>query len=178
MNKASFKIEIVSFQSSGLYAILVWKTVKKVNTHIQAPSMHQLFLIHLLFLFNISILSFFTLILFPNSATRAHSHQHILCPSSSPPPPPSQISDEWTCLCSVSYRLSTQQAGRRSKHYLLNKDHILISTTKSIQSKIQSKISLQENIIRSLPILHPAPLFRNKGWRSLVFCCQTSVVTT
>lgn len=163
MNKASFKIEIVSFQSSGLYAILVWKTVKKVNTHIQAPSMHQLFLIHLLFLFNISILSFFTLILFPNSATRAHSHQHILCPSSSPPPPPSQISDEWTCLCSVSYRLSTQQAGSRNKHYLLNKDHILISTTKSIQSKIQSKISLQENIIRSLPILHPAPLFRNKG---------------
>ena len=60
MSKASFKIEIVSFQSSGLYAILVWKTVKKVNTHIQAPSMHQLFLIHHLFLFNISILSFFT----------------------------------------------------------------------------------------------------------------------
>lgn len=165
MNKASFKIEIVSFQSSGLYAILVWKTVKKVNTHIQAPSMHQLFLIHHLFLFNISILSFFTLILFPNSATRAHSHQHILCPSSSPPPPPppSQISDEWTCLCSVSYRLSTQQAGSRSKHYLLNNDHILISTTKSIQSKIQSKSSLQENILRSLPILHPASLFRNKG---------------
>ena len=91
MNKASFKIEIFSFQSSGLYAILVWKKVKKVNTHIQAPSMHQLFLIHLLFLFNISILSFFTLILFPNSATRAHSLQHILCPSSSPPPPVSDL---------------------------------------------------------------------------------------
>ena len=86
MNKASFKIEIVSFQSSGLHAILVWKKVKKVNTHIQAPSMHQLFLIHHLFLFNIPMLSFFTLILFPNSATRAHSLQHILCPYSSSPP--------------------------------------------------------------------------------------------
>lgn len=55
MNKASFKREIVSFQSSGLHAILVWKTVKKVNTHIQAPSMHNYFL---------SIIYFFLISLF------------------------------------------------------------------------------------------------------------------